>query len=234
MKLFNLFCLLIVLLGINTSLIELESYSELELNKGLSEYIYIYSNSNSYNDKIPYIYIKLSNYEKTNVKIYLNHDEVSYYLTNKNEWINIPIKEQGKINITLKIEAKERNIKMIFIDSSKILKINLIKLLNLNFSINNLHKEPIPLLFNISVDTNIYFSMANDENSKVLILDDNNILSYFFQGVKYIYLMKDKTYKLKLNCYKDDNIYYFRKIKIEHFIEEIFVKNNTFIMHDFS
>ena len=70
MKLFNLFCLLIVLLGINTSLIELESYSELELNKGLSEYIYKYSNSNFYKNIIPYIYIKLSNYEKTDLKVF--------------------------------------------------------------------------------------------------------------------------------------------------------------------
>ena len=244
MTLSKILYLSIYFILINSLPTELESFSEIVLIKGLSEYYYQYSNQFLSNIKTPFIYIKLSNYEKANIKVYLNKEEAYYYLTKKDEWINIQIKESKNINITIKVESKEKDLKMIFIDSSKILKINLIQLLNLNFFINKLvYKEPIPLLFNITVDTNILFSIQKKEENNYSIVDDDYILSYYnyekdkdnkFKGAIDAFLVKGKTYIFKLNCYKDKNIYFFKKIKVDYFIEEVYIKNNTFIIHNFT
>ena len=243
MSILKYFSLLIYFVLINSFPIELQSFSEVVLIKDITEYYYQYSNKYSTNVKTPYIYIKLSNYEKANLEVYLNEKEAYYYLSKNDEWINIQIKEEKEINVTIKIESKEKDLKLIFIDSSKMLKINLIKLLNLDFFVSKLYKEPIPLLFNITVDTNTFFSIQKKEEKIYSIVDDDFILSYYdykkdndlrFKGAIDAFLEKDKAYIFKLNYYKDKNIYFFKKLKINYFIQEVDINNNSFVIHNFT
>ena len=136
--------------------IELSSYSEIELKKGTSEYFYSLPNLIYDNSNIPYIFIKLLDKEKINLKVYINGKEFYFSLPKGDEWINIPLtNEKNNTNILLKVNSQERNLKMIFIDSSKIISINLSNFLNLNLNTNKLYKKPFPLLFEIIVDKNI-------------------------------------------------------------------------------
>ena len=222
---------------------EFESFSEIELPKGNSIYFYQYLNNIFNSEKIPYIFIKLTDYEKIDLRIYLNENEVYYDLTKNVEWINIPIINESQINITFKINSNIRDSKMIFIDSSKILKLSLTKFLNLNFTINKLYKMPLPLLFNISVDKNIFFSIKKKEEQNSMVLEGENILSYCdienndnceYKEALNVKLEQNKTYLFKLNCYKEKNIYKFYQDKIDYYMEEIIIKNNSFIINSFT
>ena len=104
---------------------ELSSYSEIELKKGTSEYFYSLPNLIYDNSNIPYIFIKLLDKEKINLKVYINGKEAFFSKPKGDEWINIPLtNEKNNTNILLKVNSQERNLKMIFIDSSKIISIN--------------------------------------------------------------------------------------------------------------
>ena len=88
--------------------IELKSFSEVELEEGSLEYLYQYSNSTFDSTKKPYIFIKLSNIEKINLKVFIAEREIHFTLPSNDVWIDIPI--DNKItytNITLKINTKE-------------------------------------------------------------------------------------------------------------------------------
>ena len=222
---------------------ELESFSEIELPKGISNYFYQYLNYISNPEKIPYIFIKLTNYENINCQIYLNESQVYYDLYENEEWIKIPLNNQKQINITFKLNSNIRNSKMIFIDSSKILQLSLTKFLSLNLAINKLQKMPLPLLFNISVDKNIFFSIKKKEEQNNMILEGENILSYCdienndnceYKEALNVKLEQNKTYLFKLNCYKEKNFYKFYQDKIDYYMEEIIIKNNSFIIYSFT
>ena len=198
---------LIIALGISICFpIELKSYSEVILPKETSKYFYQFSkfNQNNYFDLYfgrytPYIYIKLNNYEKINLRAYLNEDEVYFSQPKKEgEWINIPIKDKNKFfNITLIVNSLERNSKMIFIDSSKYLEINLTQFLNLNFNSNKLYNVPFPIYFNISADKDISFALQGNidfsiYDEKAFLNDQKELEFNQLNKITYINFMKEK------------------------------------------
>ena len=237
-----LICTFAYLRLINSTLINLSNFSTVELKKGTTEYSYHYSISSYDNSKIPYIFIKLTDKEKIDLKIYFNGIEANFSEPKGDEWINIPIEnEKNNTEIILKIKTEEINLKMIFIDSSQILKITLTDFFNLNFNINKLYKKPFPLLFDIILDKNAYFSIEEEKNYP--ILDDEKVLTIYnikennnceIIGINNTKLIKDRKYRFKLNCYTDKNIYIFQKFKILYYMEEIYFKNNTFTINNFS
>ena len=188
-----IFLFILICLGVTITLpIELKSFSEILLEKGSSEYFYRYSNSFLSNNSIPYIYIKLADYTKINLNIFINNEETYFISTKEDKWISIPlIHEKNNSNITLNIDTKKRNLTMIFIDSSKILNISLLKLLNLKFTTNILFKKPFPLEFNILVDKNISFSIQEKEN--YYNFDGTSLLSFcILTKMVFVYLKKQK------------------------------------------
>ena len=155
---------------------ELSNYSEIDLKKGTSEYSYTLPNLIHDNSMIPYIFIKLLDKEKISLKAYINRDEVYFSQSKGDEWINIPlINEKNNTNILLIVNSQERNLKMIFIDSSIIISINLSNFLSLNLNTNKLYKKPFPLVFDIIVDKNIYFQIQEEKNFQTMYKE--NILS---------------------------------------------------------
>ena len=237
------FFIIIIVFGIVISIPNvLNSFSEIELSKGSSEYIYNYSNP--YPDKsiTPYIYIKLTDNEKINLSIYLNSEKIDFSEPKNDEWINIPIDNKiYSANITLKINNLEVDLKMIFIDSTKSLNLSLEQFLNLNFNTRILSKRPPRSLhFEITVDKTVYFALEDESNNinfdnKYLLIfqiEDNNECTDI--GTNNVELNKGKKYLFILISYEDKNVFYFKKIKLLYYIEEIFFKNNTFTINNFT
>ena len=231
--LMNFIYVIISLRVIYSSPIKLSKFSQIELKKGTSEYSYHYSIFTPYNDKTPYIFIKLTEKQKIDLRVYFNQSEVYFSEPKGDEWINIPI-EKGKnnTNITLKIKTGEKNSKMIFIDSSKILNISLTNFLDLNFNTNKLRRKPTPLLFDIVVDKNTFFSIEEKNILNICKMEENKICEDI--EVKNIKLEADKKYRFKLNYQEDKSIYIFQKYKIIYFMEEIYFNNNTFAINKFT
>ena len=208
---------------------ELTSFSNIELPKGISEYYYQYSNYFNDNDSnTPNIFIKLSDYEKIELKIFIDEIEEYYYNTKKEEWIIIPIPKEKKKSITLKVNAQEKNLRMIFFDSSFNANVNLAQFLSLDFSKNKSPKKLPHLYFNITVDRNIYLSLKQEEpNNLSYAIIDGNKISYLQS--KDVLLNPGKKYILFIKALQKDNYYFYQKIKIDKYIEKINpVYNNTF------
>ena len=167
---------------VNSYPIKLESFSEIEIKQGNFEYFYEYSHYIlNHNEKTPYIYIKSFNLNKIDFSVYLNDEEVfnSHIDILQNDgWIKFPMNNKNKANITLIINSYEPKLKMIFIDSSKILKINLEKFLYLNLTINKIYELPFPFIFNITVNKNIFLSIQDEARKNYLTLNDSNVLNY--------------------------------------------------------
>ena len=232
---------------VNSYPIKLESFSEIEIKQGNFEYFYEYSHYIlNHNEKTPYIYIKSFNLNKIDFSVYLNDEEVfnSHIDILQNDgWIKFPMNNKNKANITLIINSYEPKLKMIFIDSSKILKINLEKFLYLNLTINKIYELPFPFIFNITVNKNIFLSIQDEARKNYLTLNDSNVLNYCliknnkecnYIKADNIQLKKNETYLFKLNYKKEKNVYFFRKFKINYFIEEINFGNNSFISYNFT
>ena len=264
-----------ILLGvIRTKPIQLKSYSEIELPKGYSEYIYKYTSpyNNTYikiASSYIYIFIYLSDslkIRRINGIIEINGKKTRYFMGNFDEndkWIIY--KEKNIIcNYTFiyQFNTTEKT-KIKFLDSTRILNMNLKQFLNLN--INNINTNvfsdiPYPLLFNIKSDSNIVFSVERKYNYP--IYNKNYILNYCnieennkcqFIGTDNIYLIKNNNYIFKLNFHenktktflfrdldktsiKEKEIinYFFQEFKINYYIEEIYMKNNTFTINNFT
>ena len=224
--------------------IELSNYSEIELKEGYSEFFYfnfIPKANFRFNSLNPYIFIKFTNYQEIDINILINREQYYCNLPKENgEWIDIPIKKskyENKINLV--IHTIKKNIKMIFIDPTKLLKMNSSQFLNLNFITNKLLNEPYPLIFEVTVDKKVSFAFKEEINSNFDKFTKNNIGKnnfYRYEGLNKSNNLTEtnNTFKFTLNPYFENNFYYFRKIKILYYMEEIFIKNNTFRINKFT
>ena len=250
----NFFFCLIIYLSIISLIIsvpkELSNYYETELQKGTSEYYYIYniSNGNTLFHKETYIFIKFSNYQKINLRVFIDEAEAFYSLPKeKDEWICIDTNgamalypfEKRVQKVKLQINTKEKNIKMIFIDSSNTLRMNLKQFLNLNFITGKLVGEPFPLVFEINVDKNVSFAFKEDiyystlDKYIIYNIEKNNF--YKYEGINKTSLMEENNiFRYTLSSYLYKGHYHFHKIKILYYMEEIYIKNNTFEINNFT
>ena len=217
---------------------KLEKFSEIKLVEGESEYLYHYSNYIFDKSKTHYFFIKLTDNEKVDLRIYLNKDEQYFSLPKNDEWIDFSISNEiNDANITLKIITKERNLKMLFIDSIGVKSLSLKQFLNLNLETTKLYKQPLELQFYITVDKDIHFGIQ--EESNYTTYNDKKLLKYYNVGFEYIgsnhfKLIKDKKYIFELNYYQDKDRYFFKRVKILYYMEEVYVKNNTFTFNHFT
>ena len=211
---------------INSIQIELNSFSEIVLPKGISEYTYNYSYSyNNANIKgyFLYFFIKVSDYSKIN-KIYEikkreNSEEEMRYIhipQKKDEWISIELNYLiDKMFYVLHIETTEKNLKLKFLDSTQIIDINLKQFLNLNIITHKLYNKGYPLLFNIKPESNTLFSVQTQNIKNSFIVGNKyDILSYCtieendinnnceFIETNDFYLSKNKNYRFKLHYYQ--------------------------------
>ena len=156
------------------------------------------------------MFIKLSDYSKIDLQVYLNDAKTNFDNVKKNEWIGVPVKysprnESDILKVKLKINAEERNLKMKFFDSYQTPKINLKQLLNLNFNTGKLKylTQPYNPAFKVTVDANTFFSIPKElpYKSKLYINVKRELLSVNL--FDYIYLEKNKAYIIDLGVKKE-------------------------------
>ena len=117
---------------------------------------------------------------------------------------------------------------------------NLIQFLSLNFIINKLLNEPFPLIFEVTVDKKVSFAFKVEINDSTMDkYDINNIEKnnlYKYEGLNKTNNLTEEnnTFRVTLNAYNENNFYYFHKIRILYYMEEIFIKNNTFKINKFT
>ena len=164
MNFLKLFYLLILSKIIISSPIELDKFSDIELTKGISEYHYSYLNNNI--EDLCYFFIKINDYKKIELKIYLDEIEEYFHSRNKEQWIMTPFPKKKAVNVTIKVNTKESNLRMIFFENSEFINISAIKFFNLNLKgFKSRNKLPV-LRFNLNVDTNIFFSLKQQEEKE--------------------------------------------------------------------
>ena len=191
--------------------IELESYSEIELAEGFSEYIYNikYPFKNNYiKSDTPYLYIfiYISDYSKIHqinqiIKFRKHDDKHSFIIPDKNsQWICSSIKKYIGPPIIYQFNTTGKT-KMKFLDSTRIIDMNIKQFLNLRINTTILEEKPYPLLFNIKSDSNVLFSLEFkdiydffNENYALQYcsIEENNKCEFI--GNTNIYLIKNKNY----------------------------------------
>ena len=241
----NFLCFIIFLSIISTIIslpIELSNYYETELQKGTSLYFHLY-HENIFIGNAPYFFIKFTDYQKVNLKVYLNETEASFTIPKEKEkWISFNIRKiigfyccsiSDIVNIFLKIDTTENNIKMLFIEPSKTLKMNLKQFLSLNFITDKLIEKPFPLLLDINVEKNVSFAFKEEINysaydkNTIYNIEKNNF--YKYEGLDETNLRKENNiFRFKISPYIDKNYFNFHKIKFLYYMEKIYTKNNTF------
>ena len=195
------------------------------------------------------------------IKLSKHDDKHSIIIPDQNsQWICSSIKNYRRIlSIIYQFNTTEKT-KMKFFDSTQILNLNLKQFLNLHINTTELDENPYPLLFNIKSDSNVLVSI--DDDYKYRIFNGYYILNYCsveennkceFIAAYNIYLVKNKNYIFRLNYYEYTRIvylynnlkkteekkteikgYFFQKFIINYYIEEIYMKNNSFIINDFT
>ena len=275
MNLSIVFYFLLYLGAINSIQIKLNSFSEIVLPKGTSELIYNYSypyDNKNIEGSYLYFFIKVSDYSKIN-RIYElrkrenNKEEMKYiYIPQKkDEWISTSLESlYDKMLFILHIETTEKNLKLKFLDSTRIIDIKLKQFLNLNLITSELYLNIYPLLFNIKPESSTLFSVRTQDIKNSFIVGNRYyILSYCsieendinnnceFIETNHFYLSKNKNYRFKLYYYQQKYLTsrfgdldgdlteercfdFFEKYEVNYFLEEINFKNNSFIVNDFT
>ena len=182
--------------------------AEIELKDSSSLLFYDFPEPNKQEDKSIYFFFKIieTNYYGINIKViyeYEKEDELSfngkelYYL----EITNVA-SQRFMFNIT---KYTSETIKMIFIDNSREININLDNLFALDLKLEEIPIQPLPLIFNIDSIVDKTFIINYDKESYLEYCIDNGY-DCFFQSFNEVYFEKGKKYKVKLNSF----------IEIEH------------------
>ena len=199
-----------------------KGFNEFDLPPGETKLYYIFPLDISYEDgKSPFISFSFSA-DKITFTIEENPEIISEKST-KDKWNSIPLTKLTELlsnNFTLVINNKnQETAKMIFIDNTKEININIDKFLSWKYEIE-VNKEdftPTPLIFSLDeLKKEIFINVKNQNDYE--IYNDTNLIYYCVNnnaGCQYLTvsalltLQKKKNYKFKLNCIQRNNNYYF-------------------------
>ena len=201
-------------------------YNEIELMPGVTELAYTIKETSLKDDKSPFISFMVFE-DNLNLTFYMKEFEDSKsepIIIPKKQWLSLPLMifQLTQMEIHLVFVINNDNsfpAKLIFIDNSKELNINLEKFLNWKYKISyeslGLY-VPTPLIFSIDEvkeDTTIELEL-NDEDK---IYNDSNVMYYCinkgsdcqYNAFTKLTLIKDQKYKFKLNSFIDENKNYY-------------------------
>jgi len=226
------------------------NYKKIYFGRGISKYTYHISKINHQSEKIAYFFFRFSECEKIKFKIIINDENEIFLPIYLLEWIYFPLdfddKEKDNFNITFVINSTYAYYyyeRMIFMSNFGEINISLEDFLNLNFDIEFLYKPPFPLIFNLDIikeSTTISFNQTNfnkiyDGNYIFnYCIEEENKCNYIGSNNLNITFLKDKKYKIKINCYSnksDLDLYYFKSIDFFqdiHLGKQIFSINKSF------
>ena len=199
-----------------------KGFNEFDLPPGETKLSYIFPLDISYEDgKSPFISFSFSA-DKITFTIEENPEIISEEST-KDKWNSIPLTKLTELlsnNFTLVINNKnQETAKMIFIDNTKEIKINIGKFLSWKYEIEVKKEDftPTPLIFSLDEFKNEILINVRNQNDYE-IYNDTNLIYYCVNnnlGCQYLTvsallkLKKNKNYKFKLNCIQRNNNYYF-------------------------
>ena len=204
------------------------NYNEIELKDSYSTLFYHLREPSITAGKNPYFFF---NFEQgnsflleVNVTIrdqYENKREysISEY-PDKTKWYSFEIVNPGNQTLSIEIEKfVSNNIKIIFIENSREIIIDLANLFNLDLKILEIYSKTLPLIFDANSNEYETFIIPDlDKYSYYTIIDGNAILEYcLVNGNECIYqecngivnFAKGKKYKIKLNLQDYYSYYYF-------------------------
>ena len=236
------------------------NFAEIEYFKGENEFFYQVSNFFPQKYKISYILFKFDLSDNVTLKLKFSFipNEISFNME-EIKWFKYPLYNitQTNFNITFIILSNiNSEHKMIFIDTTKEIKINLITFLNLNLTMNISNSDlyldsdlpPSPFIFDLNeIQSNTNFSIYFNNINKDIISDYDDEYYLFnyclikenqfcnYTGIPNtkqteIKLLKGEKYKIKLNWYKVNNTYYYNNFKIYDFIQDITLGNQPYLM----
>ena len=236
-KIFIIF-LFIQLFNELISVTNILNFEDITYQPGTSEYSYIFSEFNLTEDKDAYFFFNFTNTNNIQFKI-IDEDNVE-------ENIEIAESNWTCFNIT-NLKAQEYIFQIInndsdaghfiFIDSTQEIFTNLEKFINLNFSLQQVNKKPLPLIFNIetTIDDLYYdfkiYSDSYSEGDWLLYICELIIgIECQYTGITAFHFQLGKKYKIKMTWFNYYNqYYYFKKLNIRSLIvKDIYLGFNSF------
>ena len=211
--------------------IEIQSFEEVTIQEGTSEFIYQFSEPQLIQGKNPYFYFYSSS--DLTLKIIDGNQSYETISLNKNYYfIEAIITDLNPQKYIFQVfNDNLYSTTMTFIDSSRDININIEKLLYLSFKTNSkFNGPPMPLTFNINpVKDKTIFALKS--NSQIDILDgeymleyceisENNICEFNASSSNLFVLEKEKNYKFRINCFKE-SYYDFKSYQIKYVVKEI-------------
>ena len=215
---------------------EIQNFDEITVNSVTNEYFYQFLEPHLIEDRDPYFYFgfldDVLSYSSTIRIIDENQNEGENYCKRPYNFIgfNITNLNPQKYKFYI-INSYYYSRKMLFIDSSRDININIEKLFTIKFSTNSIqNRPPMPLIFNIkSIKDKTIFSV--DPYSDTDIYDGDYILEFWeisenssceFTGSNLLVLKKGKKYKFQFNCYHNSySSFRFNAFEINYAIKEI-------------
>ena len=240
MKLNNIGLILLLSLFyvISNEILEIPTnFAEIELKESSSSLFYDFPEVHIQEGKSIYFFFKflLSSSNQIDIKVFYEDGEEYTLPCNSNyDFCFLEISNKISQRFTFDVTKYYSDpIKIIFIDNSRELNINLDFLFGLDLKLAELTKEPLPLIFNIGLVDEKTIMIAEIEKPLEYCID--NEYECLFESFKIVNFEKGKKYKIKLGSYYDDaytlELPYFSIIKEIEFGAKIISKTqqNTII-----
>ena len=214
---------------------EIYNLAEVTLKKGINEFFYQFSEPQLVEGKDPYFYFYFSDEYDVTLEIKDENKTTSKISFRKYTYFmgyNITNTNPQKYTFEVTCNYHWGTQKMIFIDSSRDININIEKLLTFSFKTNSIYnRPPMPLTFSLnSVKDKTIFSLMSNYDDDILEgeylleyceIGENNICEFSGPSSNLFTLEKGSNYKIRLNCYKG-SYYEFKSYEINYIIKEIF------------
>ena len=222
----SLLLLLLIHLIVNEE-IPISSYEHIKAPQGINNYSYQFIESNIPEGKYGYFYFKFKDspgYKTISLDI-IEENGISTSITiDKVYWLcyNITNLKSQKYIFQIKNNYRDYNVSVIFLDSTKEINLSLDQFINLNFDSHKVeNRPPIPIIFNLNIseeEEGFYYFKENEYDADSIFYDADYLL-YFceieedkecnFTGFQSLFFDKNKKYKIKQSCYKNNDYYYF-------------------------
>ena len=185
------------------------NFAEIELKESSSFLFYDFPEAHIQEGKSIYFFFKFlqSSYNQIDIKVFNEDGEEdslpcnSYY-----DFCCLEILNKTSQQFTFKVTNYYSDpIKIIFIDNSREININLDFLFGFDLQLTELTKEPLPLIFNVGLVDEKTIMLAEIEKPLEYCID--NEYECLFESFKNVNFEKGKKYKIKLESYIETNYY---------------------------
>ena len=236
-KIFYIFLITLLFNEIISS-INIVNFEEITYPSGISEYSYNFTEFNSTDDKDAYFFFNFTNVKNIQFKI-IDEDKIEENIEiAEANWTCFKIKNLKAQEYIFQIINNDIDTgEFLFIDSTQEIYTNLEKFIYLNFSLKQVEKKPLPLIFTLETtqddlyyDFNIYSNSYSEGDWLLYICELNTESECQYMGIRAFHFQLGKNYKIKMTWFTYYNqYYYFKKLNIQNLIvKDIYLGFNKF------